>query len=60
MESLKGSNANRLKLLRAGELFDAMLDEVLKQGFHGTARIELTISEGTIQRIVRSVECVEK
>ena len=37
-----------------------MLTGVLKHGFHGTAALELTVQDGTIQHIRRKVEQVEK
>jgi len=33
---------------------------VLKRGFHGTAGLEMTVQDGTIQHIRRKVEQVER
>jgi len=37
-----------------------MLAEALKRGFFGTAAVELSIQDGTIQHIRRKVERIEK
>ncbi len=37
-----------------------MFDEVLHSGVHGLAKLELTISDGTIQKISRTIEKIEK
>ena len=60
METLKLTESNRTKLVRVEAAMLAVLDEVLKRGFHGVAKVELTIANGTIQRIARSVECIER
>ncbi len=45
---------------RIDDAWQAMLDEVLRRGFHGTASLELQISDGTIQWITRNVKRIEK
>ena len=37
-----------------------MLVEILRRGFHGTAGIELSVQDGTIQHIRRRIERVER
>ncbi len=37
-----------------------MLAGVLKRGFHGTAALEMTVQDGTIQHIRRKIEQVER
>jgi len=37
-----------------------ILAGVLKEGFHGTAALELTVQDGTIQHIRRKVEQLER
>ena len=37
-----------------------LLGETLKRGFHGTASVELSVQDGTIQHIRRRVERVER
>jgi hypothetical protein len=60
MTSKKQSPANQLKLSRVALFCEELCDEVLRSGFHGVARLELTIADGTIQRICRTVERVDK
>ncbi|MBI3838660.1 MAG: hypothetical protein HY288_12100 [Planctomycetia bacterium] len=49
-----------MKLARVKTIWTATLDEVLQRGFHGVATVELNIQDGTIQRICRSIERIEK
>ena len=37
-----------------------MLTEILQRGFFGTAAVELSVQDGTIQNIRRRVEQIEK
>ncbi len=60
MTSKRHSPANRTQVARTHAIWDALLEEVLQCGIHGYARLELTITDGTIQRIVRTVEKIEK
>jgi hypothetical protein len=60
MEMLKESPVNLAKIERANRLWKAIFDEVLLRGYHGRASIEMTITDGTIQRIARNIERVEK
>lgn len=60
MDTLKKSSANQNMLVRVEAALLATMTEVLKQGFFGTARLELRISDGTIQAITSSVERIEK
>ena len=60
MSTLKKSEANQNKLQRVEAALAATLNEVLNHGFFGMARIEFTIVDGTIHRITRSVERIEK
>jgi hypothetical protein len=60
MEMLNESPANLSKLARMQAAWSATLDEALRRGFHGLVRLELMVADGTIQRIVRSVERIEK
>ncbi len=48
---------------RMGQIRSAMaeiLAGVLKRGFHGTAALEMTVQDGTIQHIRRKVEQIER
>lgn len=60
MTSKKQTPANRTKLERVAATCEALLDEVLQSGFHGVAQLKLVISDGTIQQIYRTIECVDK
>jgi hypothetical protein len=60
MDVRKHSPANQAMMARTLAAWSAMLNEVLVQDFHGNARIELLIANGTIQRITRTVERTEK
>ena len=51
-------NAKRLAQLQTA--LAHVLAETLKQGFHGTAAIEIAVQDGTIQHIRRRVERVER
>ncbi len=37
-----------------------LLAETLKRGFHGTASVELSVQDGTIQHIRRRMERIER
>jgi hypothetical protein len=60
MTSKRQSPTNTTKLERVAACVEALLDEVLRSGFHGVAQLELVISDGTIQQISRTVERVDK
>lgn len=51
---------NREKLDQIRSALSEVLASVLKRGFHGTAALEMTVQDGTIQHIRRKVEQVEK
>jgi len=52
------SNREKTALLQAA--LGEILAEVLRRGFHGTAAIELSVQDGTIQHIRRKVERIER
>lgn len=60
MTSKRQSPANESKLTRVERAYRSLLEDVLQAGFHGVARLELTISDGTIQTIARAVERIDK
>lgn len=60
MTSRKQSPANVKKLIRVEAIVESLIDDVLLRGFHGVARLELIVADGTIQQIRSSVERVEK
>ncbi|MFZ5831594.1 MAG: hypothetical protein ACOY3P_16030 [Planctomycetota bacterium] len=52
------ANAKKLDQLRAA--MAEMLAEALKRGFFGTASVELSVQDGTIQHIRRRLDRIEK
>lgn len=60
MTDRKTTAANQAKLNRAWQALDSLLGQALREGFHGTAAIELTIQDGTIQRLNKRLESVER
>ena len=60
MMTLENTAANKSKVLRAETAWSKLLGEVLKRGFYGTATLELSIQDGTIQHIRHKVEAIEK
>jgi len=52
------SNQQKMALLKAA--LGEILAEVLRRGFHGTAAIEVSVQDGTIQHIRRKVERIER
>jgi hypothetical protein len=51
-------NAKKVAQLQA--IVAELLAEALRRGFFGTAAIELSVQDGTIQHIRRTVERIEK
>lgn len=51
-------NAKKVAQLQA--VLAEVLAEALRRGFFGTATVELSVQDGTIQHIRRTVERVEK
>ncbi|MBN2579249.1 MAG: hypothetical protein JXB10_09680 [Pirellulales bacterium] len=51
---------NVQKLAQLEKALAELLAEVLRRGFFGTAEIQVSIQDGTIQHIRRKVERVEK
>ena len=51
---------NAKKLSQLQKIIAETLAETLCQGFYGTARIELSVQDGTIQHIRRTIERIEK
>lgn len=52
--------ANRTRIRQAETVLAEMLDESLRRGFFGTARLELSIQDGTVQHVRRVIERIEK
>lgn len=51
-------NAKKVAQLQA--VMAEVLTEALRRGFFGTAAVELSVQDGTIQNIRRKVERIEK
>lgn len=52
------TNAEKVKQLQAA--LAELLAAVLRRGFHGTAAVEVSIQDGTIQHIRRRLEQIER
>jgi hypothetical protein len=51
---------NAKKVAQLQEALAELLAEALRRGFFGTAAVELSVQDGTIQHIRRKVERIEK
>ena len=60
MTTLIQTPVNRTKVNRVEAVLSEMLEESLRRGFHGTAVLEVSIQDGTIQHIRRRLEQIEK
>ena len=54
------SSGNVKKVAQLESTLAGLLAEALRRGFFGTAAIEMSIQDGTIQHIRRKVERVER
>jgi len=52
-----GTNAKKAAL--AQKVLAEMLAEVLRQGYFGTAVLEITVQNGTLQHIRRKIERID-
>ena len=52
--------ANQKKMVQLKLALGNVLTEVLRRGFFGTAGVEITVQDGTIQTIRRTVERLER
>ena len=60
MTTLIHTAVNRTKVNRVEAVLGELLEQSLRRGFHGTAMLEVSIQDGTIQHIRRRLEQVEK
>ena len=60
MMTVTKTPANQRKMAQLKAALGEILAEVLRRGFHGTAGVELTIQDGTIQSICRKVERIQR
>jgi hypothetical protein len=54
------ANGNAKKVAQLQSIMAELLAEALRRGFFGTACVELSVQDGTIQHIRRTVERIEK
>jgi hypothetical protein len=60
MLTLTETSANRQRLAQLQTAWAELLREALSRGFHGTAGVEVSVQDGTIQHIRRRIERLEK
>ncbi len=54
------TTGNAKKVAQLQTVMAEVLTEALRRGFFGTAAVELSVQDGTIQNIRRKVERIEK
>jgi hypothetical protein len=54
------TTGNAKKVAQLQTILAEVLVEALRRGFFGTAAVELSVQDGTIQHIRRSVERIER
>ncbi len=57
---LEQTPANKAKVAQLERAISELLAEALSRGFHGSAGIEMSVQDGTIQRIRRKLERIER
>jgi len=60
MITLTKSTVNVKKVAQLESAVADLLSEALRRGFFGTAAVELSVQDGTIQHIRRRVERIER
>lgn len=60
MTTHASTHGNATKVAQLQAIMAELLAEALRRGFFGTAAVELSVQDGTIQHIRRKVERVEK
>jgi len=60
MMTHSNTSGNVKKVTQLEAALADMLAEILQRGFFGTAAVELSVQDGTIQNIRRRVERIEK
>jgi hypothetical protein len=58
--TLTETPTNQRKIAQLERALGDLCAEVLRRGFHGTAAVELSVQDGTIQRIRCRVERIEQ
>lgn len=54
------TDTNRQKVRQLNTVLAKLLKDVLQRGFYGTATIDVSVQDGTIQHLRRRVESIEK
>jgi hypothetical protein len=57
---ISNTNANQKKVVQLEVALSELLAVALRRGFYGTAGVEVTVQDGTIQNIARRMERIEK
>ena len=60
MSSIHTSDANRSKVQLAESVWREALADVLRRGFFGTAGVDVTVQDGTVQHVRLRVERVHR
>ncbi len=60
MMNVQLSNINQTRQELARQALEELLRDVLRRGFHGTAKVEVAVQDGTIQQVRRHLEKVER
>ena len=60
MMTLNETTGNQKKMAQLKSVLGEILAEILRRGFHGTAAVEVSVQDGTIQSIRRKVERIER
>ena len=60
MMTLNDTPANEQKVGQLNAALGQILAEILRRGFHGSAGLEMSVQDGTIQHIRRKVERIER
>jgi len=58
--TLTETPANQQKMSQLRKALGELLAETLRRGFYGTAGVELSVQDGTIQHIRRHVEQIDR
>lgn len=60
MTTKRHTSANQTQIARVREIWDGMFHHNLHSGVHGVVKVEVTIQDGTIQKICHATEKIEK
>ena len=60
MMAMHETDTNRKKVRQLNTVLAKLLAEVLQRGFYGTATIDVSVQDGTIQNLRRRVESIDK